>query len=441
MSTVGGGVNIVRDGLVMYLDTSNTKSLADVPSQNLITYSQQFENWGYYQSSVSANTTTAPDGTTTADTNIETSGLTGWRGVNKLISGMTSGQTYTFSVYAKNFNGRNIQMAIYEYPTYTNWFYANFNLQSGTTSTISNIGTGVLTNSSVVSVGDGWYRCSISGYIPSATELQPYIMLLNSGNTTSYTGDGVSGVYLWGGQFEVGTVATTYIPTTTVPVSRIPTWTDISKGGNNGTLSSGFTYNYSNGGSLVFDGISNYVNCGNPANLQTFSQITLNTWIKFSGLDYVNNTGSLVTFIDKGKTDSPPSTPSSGFWFAYENRLNRNSFNYTCFGNTAGGYAGGVNNFASKSYTFTNGIWYNITATVNSSSQGNLFINGVQQGTPVTFSNLNLSNTTNNLQVGMYLSNNYFLNGNISQTQIYNRALSSTEVLQNYNAAKSKFGL
>jgi hypothetical protein len=225
-------------------------------------------------------------------------------------------------------------------------------------------------------------------------------------------------------------------------ISGSTTWYDLSIGGNNGTLSSGFTYNYSNGGSLVFDGISNYVNCGNPANLQTFSQITLNTWVKFSGLDYVNNTGSLVTFIVKGRPDNNPiNGATSGFWFSYENRLNRNSFNYTCFGNTTGGYAGGGNNFGSKTYTFINGIWYNITATVNSSSQGTLFINGVQQGTSVTFSNLNLSNTTNNLQVGMYLSNNFFFNGNNSQTQIYNRALSSSEVLQNYNATKSKFGL
>lgn len=207
-----------------------------------------------------------------------------------------------------------------------------------------------------------------------------------------------------------------------------------------GSLSNGAVFNNIFGGTIFFDGIDDNITYGNPTNLQTFSEITLSTWVYFTGLDYTNNSGSLYTLIGKGIPDTPPGTPNAGFWFSYDNRNNGNRFTYTCFGNTAGGYAGGTNNFGSKQYTFTNNQWYNITATVNSSPQGTLYINGIQQGSPVAFSNLNLSNNINNFFIGKseYV---YCFKGNIATTSVYNRALSQAEVIQNYNTIKTRFNL
>jgi hypothetical protein len=218
-------------------------------------------------------------------------------------------------------------------------------------------------------------------------------------------------------------------------------WTDLSGNGNTGTLTNGPTYSSTNGGSIVFDGSNDLVTCGNASNIQTFSQITLSTWVKFSGLDYVGNTGNLVGFLSKGSPDNLPGTPNTGFWFSYENRLNKSNFTYTCFGNTAGGYGGGGNNFSNKSYVFANAVWYNITVTVNSSSIGSLYINGTQLGASNTFSGLTISNTVNDLYVGRIQYSGYNFNGNIAQSAIYNIALSATEVLQNYNAQKTRFNL
>jgi hypothetical protein len=408
-------LNTVTDGLVLYLDAANTKSLADVPSTNLIKNSQQFENWNKYQSSVSANTTIAPDGTSTADTNIETSGLTGNRGVQQQLTGMTSGQTYTFSIYAKNFNGRNIQMAVYEYPGYTNWYQSNFYLQSGITSaTTINSGSGFRTNVSMVNVGDGWYRCSVSGYITGATQLQPNINLINSANTTSYTGDGVSGVYLWGGQFEVGPVATTYIPTTTTSSSRVPTWVDISKGGNNGTLSSGLTYNYSNGGSLVF----------NPTT---------------SGYTQVNST----ILKDSGGTINvwcyPTALPTTAGYIV--GTVGTNSDRFYMYHNPDGSFTIARGN---PQITLNPGIkqlnsWYNLTMTWTSTSVSG-YLNGIQFGVTTPYT---ASGVTSLFIIGGYIFplGTYIFTGNIPQVSIYNRALSSSEVLQNYNASKGRFGL
>jgi len=330
---------------------------------------------------------------------------------------MTSGQTYTFSIYAKNFNGRNIQMAVYEYPGYINWYQSNFYLQSGITSaTTINSGSGFRTNVSMVNVGDGWYRCSISGYITGATQLQPNINLINSANTTSYSGDGVSGVYLWGGQLEVGPVATTYIPTTTVPVSRIPTWTDISKGGNNGILSSGLTYNYSNGGSIVFNPTtSGYTRV--DSTILKDSGGTINVWCYPTGVPLSGLSAYIVSTIG---------TNSDRFYISYGTS---GAFSLIR-GNPAIGF--GTGNLPLNT-------WYNLTMTwTNTSFSG--YLNGIQFGVTTSYT---ASGTTSNFAIGSYSSpfGTQLFTGNIPQVSIYNRALSSSEVLQNYNAAKSKFGL
>ena len=219
---------------------------------------------------------------------------------------------------------------------------------------------------------------------------------------------------------------------------RISTaWNDISRGLNNSTLINGPTYSSDGGGSISFDGVDDYVDCGNPVSTQSLSQMTMSVWVKFFGLDYSFGTGELIGFMSKGYPDTL--SPNTGFWFAYDNRSNGSSFTYTCFGNTSGGFAGGVNNFSSKSYIFTNNVWYNITATVNSSSQGTLYINGVQQGSSVTFSNLSIPNTANTLYVGRIEIPGYSIYGNIAQTQLYDRALTSVEVLQNYYAGLQRF--
>jgi len=409
-------LNTVTDGLVLYLDAANPKSLADVPSTNLLKYSQQIENWNKYQSSVSADTTTAPDGTNTADTNIETSGLTGNRGVQQQFTGMISGQTYTFSIYAKNFNGRNIQMTVYEYPGYINWYQSNFYLQSGTTLTWNGAGSGVRTNTSMVNVGDGWYRCSISGYITGATQLQPNINLINSGNTVSYTGDGVSGVYLWGGQLEVGPVATTYIPTTTTSASRVPTWVDISKGGNNGTLVNNLTYDYSNGGSLVFNGINNYVSL--TYNPSLTNQITVDIWVK------LQSTTPFGTAWIVGR--------ESSYRMIYTNSI----FTWVCGTVNNGWYTTGT--VVSAPSTPTSGI-YNVVGTYDGSNL-RIYLNGVLITTGSAISGNILNNGTYYLfnSVAGSVDNG---KGLIYNTKLYNRALSASEVLQNYNATKSKFEL
>jgi len=149
-----------------------------------------------------------------------------------------------------------------------------------------------------------------------------------------------------------------------------------------------------------------------------------------------------MTFFRKGQPDS--ANPNNGFWFSYDNRANRSSFSYTCFGNTAGGFAGGGNNFGDTQYyqNFVTGSWNHIVFTINNSI-GSFYINGVKKGQNKNFTNLNLYDTGSSIMGETYFdvipsSPAPF---EVGVFRLYNRALSQNEISQNYNSLKTRFGL
>ena len=408
MSTVGGGVNIVRDGLVMYLDAANTKSLADVPSQNLFTYSQQFDTWSKLRATITGTTlaTTAPDGTSTAQKIIEdtTSGVTHFFSKAPTISG--TGTTYTVSIYAKA--AERTWLAIQIGGEDPNYITAYFDLINGV---LGSVGTGI--TAAISNVGNGWYRCSITrlkqGTISSTIGGAFCISTTNLGFT--YNGDGTSGIYVWGGQLEVGNVATTYIPTTTVPVSRTPTWVDLSKGGNNGTLTGGLTYNYSNGGGLVFNGTSTYVQVPfTPLGIN--ATWTMSSWFK-AGTQTIDNGiicfGFLPVIILR--TDGNIRT----LWY--------NGVTYP--------------EIRTSGENYSNNVPHNVTVTYDGVTV-KLYVDSILKNSNVS----NVYTLYNSIRLGIEFNNgNKILNGIIYSGLVYTKALSASEVLQNYNTSKSKFGL
>ena len=159
---------------------------------------------------VTLDTTTAPTGLNTADKLVEdtSTGLhfTSFGGV---LGGTADSSIYCVSIFAKA-AGRtrfvlfdNAQVAAGA---------TNFDLSNGTV--IS--GTGRIEN-----YGNGWYRCTIFPAKSTSTTANVQIRMIDAGTNTSYTGDGTSGLFLWGKQIEPSaTYQTTYIPTTTAAVTR-----------------------------------------------------------------------------------------------------------------------------------------------------------------------------------------------------------------------------
>jgi hypothetical protein len=205
-------------------------------------------------------------------------------------------------------------------------------------------------------------------------------------------------------------------------VSGSTTWYDLSIGGNIGTLSSGVTYNYSNGGSLNFNGINDFVSINTNLNISTeftIEYVLLIRQLPTTGqyfYNFFNGGGYRVNGIyGEFGVDSS----------------NRNYF-VLCNLN-----ASGLNTIVRINDHVINTIYYVSVTYQNRTLKG--YVNGVLRDTSVlTFDPLN--NTSGITSLSSANGSN-FSPINMYSFKYYNRALSLSEVLQNYNAAKSRFGL
>ena len=193
-------------------------------------------------------------------------------------------------------------------------------------------------------------------------------------------------------------------------------WRDISGNGNNGTLTNGPTFNSDKGGSIVFDGSNNYVTLNNNSALQIFTG-TVCCWVKIS------NAGS-------------------GFRSIVTKQWN---YGLLTSNNILITYDWSASAVRTTGINIADNNWKYITMsfTDNSGSPSNnaiIYVNGVSVLT--TTIKVNTSYLIS-LEIGrggtIPTGDSQYINGNISQTTIYNRALSASEVLQNYNATKGRY--
>ena len=186
-------------------------------------------------------------------------------------------------------------------------------------------------------------------------------------------------------------------------------WSDISKQENNATLYSGPTYDSSNGGSVVFDGTDDYCLAG--PGLAITGNLTVTAWVR------------PTSFANQGNIVSKSSN------LGYRMRFQSNG-TFWMYSNT--------NTITSPSaYTINN--WFH-TVGVFSSTGLRMYINGslVQSnGTPFTPSSYGVSSFI----VGGNSTTQELFQGRIANVSVYNRALNQTEITQNFNAQKTRFGL
>lgn len=201
----GGPITFSRSSASSASVGSITDSTGKVTyaTNNLLLYSEQFDNavWSKFQLNTTGtpayiNVAVAPDGTLTADKLIISSGNT----VGSVSQTYAVTTSSIGSVYAKagEYSSLSVDFT-------TSGAQATFNL---TTGVVTSTPTGWLAG--MISVGNGWYRCwAVPNIIPTR-----YRIYANAPTT----GDGSSGVYVWGAQLEQVTYQTTpraYIPTTT----------------------------------------------------------------------------------------------------------------------------------------------------------------------------------------------------------------------------------
>jgi hypothetical protein len=190
--------------------------LVEEQRTNLILQSEDFgTTWATTRASVTTNTIVAPNGTLTGDKLVEDTTASNSHIIGQSSLSYTSGTSYSYSLYAKAAERTVIRLAFPSSAFGTSVAY-NFDLTAGT-ATLVTAGTG--NSASITAVGNGWYRCVVSAQATSTTNGTNQIFLIGGGFAT-YTGDGYSGIYIWGAQLEEGAFPTSYIPTVAATVTR-----------------------------------------------------------------------------------------------------------------------------------------------------------------------------------------------------------------------------
>lgn len=189
---------------------------------NLLTYSQEFDNaaWTVAQATITANSTTAPDRTLTADTlnDVNAGTYAELRRTDNVA--FVSGHTYSVSVYLKQNTKRYASLALHSVYFGAN-VYAFFDLQTGT---IKETGLGAaVVGSEISDAGNGWYRCTLKATATASGNGRLYIYPMNdAGTSINYTGTGASALYVWGTQINRGSVVLDYLATTSAAKYDLP---------------------------------------------------------------------------------------------------------------------------------------------------------------------------------------------------------------------------
>ena len=283
---------ITRNSLGLLIEESRT---------NLLTYSSDFSNAAWFKFSVNltVNTIVAPDGTLTAAKLIATTANSP-HAVSPAVVTLVTGTTYTRTMYLKN--------AGYNFVLLNTVAIGNsgpfIDLTSGTV--VGSYGGGSY-STSITDAGNGWWRIAITFTATSTITTSPdvYTGICLTASTTSFAGNGYSGIYIWGAQLEAGSFATSYIPTVASTVTRAAD--NASMTGTN------FSSWYNQAQGTVYVDSDTFASGTSAKGVLEFSNTTVNNQtIRISYLNGGNAsycTATLPTDVGTFRPQAPPNKP------------------------------------------------------------------------------------------------------------------------------------
>lgn len=425
---VKGGPNIVTQGLVIDLDSGNKKSIPLDPTVNLVPEPNNPFLWGNGGNvAITASNVIAPDGTLTANTVYFNVNGAYFAYVTSI--GATTGSQYTTSYYIKMLTGSSFNV---------NWGgvhggnRTNFTFNT-TTGTFTNVSVAPGETYGVEQSTDGYWRVYVSSTMNAGTNLNYFPQITVLVNSQSFA--------IWGVQIERNRYATplafgsrtAWGNLTTTPqtasllvastTSSIPQFRSSSDGlltfdgtGSSAAITSPWSYLSSSAIEAIFAidrfGTSEIVSIGG------YDQIDTSTFGRsVAGMIYVHNSSktvqaSVITLTQVYRSVTSTTVVNTGSY--YHVVLNKDT--------TAGTLQLYVNGTLESTNTFDPGSY-------------------AQWFTTGSFYGSNIIRISNTLSQNVSAWSNKYFNGKIPVFKLYNRTLAAQEVLQNYNAIKTRFGL
>lgn len=272
-------------------------------NRNLLSYTEflgQLAFWSRSNVNITNDSTTAPNGTLTADTITSNSLVTA--SLNQLNLANSAG-TYTQSFYIKEGSGGSSAVLYLNDGTTSNYSAAWFNLTSGTLLTVKSVGTFSGASSTITNEGNGWYRCSLTFTKPS-TANSSFSISISPDN--SFSTNVNSQIFAWGAQLELGSTATAYQSIATTQQAYI---------------ASQFKYNLKDPRDLdaafrlVFNGGWTHSSTGaTPNGTNGYADTKLNDSVLTSNsshMSYYSRTNALTSTYDIGAFNG-----TKGIWYA-----------------------------------------------------------------------------------------------------------------------------
>ena len=193
------------------------------------------------------------------------------------------------------------------------------------------------------------------------------------------------------------------------------TWYDVSSGGNNGTLTNGPTFDSANSGSIVFDGADDFIDVTNSG-LDISGNFTSEAWVN------TDNYSTYRTIIS---------------WGVHATNQDRSMWLESGTGKLCLYFYPTNPNMAIGTSNVADGNWHHCVATWDGTT-GRIYVDGVLENSLALTAG---AYTYANTYIGKNVANAYRFAGDISLGKIYDKALTPSEVLENYNATKGRFGL
>lgn len=424
--------SVVTDSLAFYLDPANLKSYNYL--ENRIARSQELNTgWTNNGVAITADNSIAPDGTSTAELVLDTTTSnrhTIWRTGSVPYYSMP----VTLSVYAKDGPGTRYLTMYAANGGYqqANRFGTGFDLSAGTVAGSTPLSSGVAQGSSskIENIGNGWYRCSITGIIdPSDTTGTDSVALcLGLDNlyentnlvNPSYVGDAASGLYLWGAQLNLGTVAQPYVVTGASEITPGTSMSNLTSTATTSTFTGGMYFDYANLGGIFFNGVSDKLTFTTPTN--NSQNQSYEVWCSVS--------------LPAG---------NDGYGYILHNNNANNTIGSSAFAigikptNTYFGAFNGAWATMDSGVTASQSTVVQIVITWDGATQ-KLYMNGqLVDSQALTGTLQNLSTTTS---IGNYAASDFRpVQGKIYAVRSYTKALNDFEVAQNFGSLRGRYGI